>query len=207
MAWPARYRRQVQRRASDASSSGGRSRKMAIPARVSPDLPGDGWCGGTKGSADINDSQCRLSSGSGTCRAVVPVGRVPNVSAPPGLGRERQVVGRKRHREGSPERGRNAWRPTASATGGTCAGGAPAPLKHPWRPDSNGVTSHLPFPPDVPMTSSSIPKLAAHGAEIPAIGFGTGQLADPAAAVASALAAGYRHLDAARKYGTEEGVG
>jgi len=54
---------------------------------------------------------------------------------------------------------------------------------------------------------ASIPSLTAHGAEIPAIGFGTSGLADPAAAVASALAAGYRHLDAARKYGTEEGVG
>jgi len=42
---------------------------------------------------------------------------------------------------------------------------------------------------------------------MPAIGFGTSQLADPAADVAVALAAGYRHLDAARKYGTEEGVG
>ena len=57
------------------------------------------------------------------------------------------------------------------------------------------------------MVSTNIPKLTAHGAEIPAIGFGTSQLADPASAVASALAAGYRHLDAARKYGTEEGVG
>jgi diketogulonate reductase-like aldo/keto reductase len=57
------------------------------------------------------------------------------------------------------------------------------------------------------MASPSIPTLAAHGAEIPAIGFGTSQLPDPAAAVAAALAAGYRHLDAARKYGTEEGVG
>ncbi len=57
------------------------------------------------------------------------------------------------------------------------------------------------------MTSPNIAKLAAHGAEMPVIGFGTSQLADPAAAVASALAAGYRHLDAARKYGTEEGVG
>src|SRR4029077_17707588 len=47
----------------------------------------------------------------------------------------------------------------------------------------------------------------AHGAEMPAIGFGTSMLPDPAAAVATALAAGYRHLDAARKYGTEEGVG
>jgi diketogulonate reductase-like aldo/keto reductase len=57
------------------------------------------------------------------------------------------------------------------------------------------------------MASPRIPTLAAHGAEMPAIGFGTSGLADPAAAVAAALAAGYRHLDAARKYGTEEGVG
>jgi diketogulonate reductase-like aldo/keto reductase len=57
------------------------------------------------------------------------------------------------------------------------------------------------------MASPRIPILAAHGAELPAIGFGTSGLADPAAAVAAALAAGYRHLDAARKYGTEEGVG
>jgi len=58
------------------------------------------------------------------------------------------------------------------------------------------------------MTSPRIPRLAAHGAEIPAIGYGTSGLgAQAAAAVASALAAGYRHLDAARKYGTEEGVG
>jgi 2,5-diketo-D-gluconate reductase B len=57
------------------------------------------------------------------------------------------------------------------------------------------------------MPNPNIPTLTAHGAEMPAIGFGTSQLADPAAAVAAALAAGYRHLDAARKYGTEEGVG
>jgi diketogulonate reductase-like aldo/keto reductase len=57
------------------------------------------------------------------------------------------------------------------------------------------------------MPTPSVPKLAAHGAEMPAIGFGTSGLPDPAAAVAAALAAGYRHLDAARKYGTEEGVG
>jgi diketogulonate reductase-like aldo/keto reductase len=57
------------------------------------------------------------------------------------------------------------------------------------------------------MPPPSVPTLAAHGAEIPAIGFGTSQLPDPAAAVAAALAAGYRHIDAARKYGTEEGVG
>jgi 2,5-diketo-D-gluconate reductase B len=57
------------------------------------------------------------------------------------------------------------------------------------------------------MPNPNIPTLTAHGAEMPAIGCGTSQLADPAAAVAAALAAGYRHLDAARKYGTEEGVG
>ena len=54
----------------------------------------------------------------------------------------------------------------------------------------------------------SVPTLAAHGAAIPAIGFGTSGLGvEAAAAVAQALRAGYRHLDAARKYGTEEGVG
>ncbi len=57
------------------------------------------------------------------------------------------------------------------------------------------------------MAQSPVPTLAAHGAEMPAIGFGTSQLPDPATAVAAALAAGFRHIDAARKYGTEEGVG
>ncbi len=53
-----------------------------------------------------------------------------------------------------------------------------------------------------------IPKLAAHGARMPAIGFGTSGLAAPVGEiVATALRSGYRHLDAARKYGTEEGVG
>jgi 2,5-diketo-D-gluconate reductase B len=54
----------------------------------------------------------------------------------------------------------------------------------------------------------SIPKLSAHGAAIPAIGFGTSGIAAPVGeVVAHALACGYRHLDAARKYGTEDGVG
>jgi len=54
----------------------------------------------------------------------------------------------------------------------------------------------------------SSPSLTAHGATIPAIGFGTSQLGGRAAeAVAAALAAGYRHIDAAWKYGTERGVG
>jgi 2,5-diketo-D-gluconate reductase B len=48
----------------------------------------------------------------------------------------------------------------------------------------------------------------AHGASMPAIGFGTGGLGARAAeSTAAALKAGYRHLDCARKYGTEEGVG
>jgi diketogulonate reductase-like aldo/keto reductase len=58
------------------------------------------------------------------------------------------------------------------------------------------------------MASPRIPILAAHGAEMPAIGFGTSGIAAPVGeVVAAALAAGYRHLDAARKYGTEDGVG
>ena len=57
------------------------------------------------------------------------------------------------------------------------------------------------------MNTTSIPKLSAHGAEIPAIGFGTSQLGDCAEIVALALAAGYRHIDTAWKYGTEKGVG
>jgi 2,5-diketo-D-gluconate reductase B len=58
------------------------------------------------------------------------------------------------------------------------------------------------------MTPPTVPKLAAHGLEMPVIGFGTAMLAGPVGEiVASALRAGYRHLDAARKYGTEEGVG
>jgi 2,5-diketo-D-gluconate reductase B len=50
--------------------------------------------------------------------------------------------------------------------------------------------------------------LAAHGAKMPAIGFGTMELPHrPAELVAAAIAAGYRHIDTARKYGTEEHVG
>ena len=52
------------------------------------------------------------------------------------------------------------------------------------------------------------PKLAAHGAEIPAIGFGTSGMGDVRAEhIATALQAGYRHIDTARKYGTEHVVG
>jgi 2,5-diketo-D-gluconate reductase B len=52
------------------------------------------------------------------------------------------------------------------------------------------------------------PKLPAHGAEIPAIGFGTSGMGDVRAEhIATALQAGYRHLDSAWKYGTERAVG
>jgi diketogulonate reductase-like aldo/keto reductase len=55
---------------------------------------------------------------------------------------------------------------------------------------------------------SPSPTLTAHGATIPAIGFGTSQLGSRAAeAVTAALKIGYRHIDTARKYGTERGVG
>jgi 2,5-diketo-D-gluconate reductase B len=50
--------------------------------------------------------------------------------------------------------------------------------------------------------------ISAHGAEIPVMGFGTSGLGgDAAERVAIALRLGYRHLDTARKYGTERGVG
>ena len=50
--------------------------------------------------------------------------------------------------------------------------------------------------------------ISAHGAEIPVMGFGTSGLGgDAAERVAIALRLGYRHLDTARKYATERGVG
>jgi diketogulonate reductase-like aldo/keto reductase len=57
------------------------------------------------------------------------------------------------------------------------------------------------------MASPSIPTLSAHGADMPAIGFGTSSLGDCGEIVASALRVGYRHIDTAWKYGTERGVG
>ena len=54
----------------------------------------------------------------------------------------------------------------------------------------------------------AIPTLTAHGAAIPAIGFGTSSIGgDCGEIVATALKAGYRHIDTAQKYGTERGVG
>ena len=57
------------------------------------------------------------------------------------------------------------------------------------------------------MALPSIPKLSAHGAEIPAVGFGTSSLGNCGEIVATALALGYRHIDTAWKYRTERGVG
>jgi 2,5-diketo-D-gluconate reductase B len=57
------------------------------------------------------------------------------------------------------------------------------------------------------MTQPVIPILTAHGANIPALGFGTSQLGDCAENVATALKLGYRHIDTAWKYGSEQGVG
>jgi 2,5-diketo-D-gluconate reductase B len=56
------------------------------------------------------------------------------------------------------------------------------------------------------MTPSS-PLVSAHGARIPVLGFGTSQLKDCGAIVARALQVGYRHIDTAAKYPSEEGVG
>ena len=47
----------------------------------------------------------------------------------------------------------------------------------------------------------------ANGADLPMIGFGTSQLRDCADIVSAALKLGYRHIDTAWKYGSEEGVG
>jgi 2,5-diketo-D-gluconate reductase B len=53
----------------------------------------------------------------------------------------------------------------------------------------------------------TIPTLSAHGAQMPAIGFGTSSLGDCGEIVATALKLGYRLIDTAWKYGTERGVG
>lgn len=47
----------------------------------------------------------------------------------------------------------------------------------------------------------------ANGSTVPAIGFGTAQLGACGEIVATAIGLGYRHIDTAWKYGSEEGVG
>ena len=54
---------------------------------------------------------------------------------------------------------------------------------------------------------TAVPTLSSRGAEIPVIGFGTSQLGNCGELVAAALKLGYRHIDTAWKYGTEQGVG
>ena len=59
------------------------------------------------------------------------------------------------------------------------------------------------------MTVSPHPGFSAHGAAIPAVGFGTSPMTGglTSETVLTALKTGYRHIDTARKYGTEGEVG
>ena len=60
------------------------------------------------------------------------------------------------------------------------------------------------------MSSKPAPTIDAHGASIPAVGYGTMLFPEPERAVElilHALNCGYRHIDTARKYGTEQWVG
>jgi len=59
------------------------------------------------------------------------------------------------------------------------------------------------------MSQITIPTLSAHGATIPAIGFGTSGMGGDVRPehIAIALKLGYRHIDTAWKYGTERAVG
>jgi diketogulonate reductase-like aldo/keto reductase len=59
------------------------------------------------------------------------------------------------------------------------------------------------------MTTSATAALTSHGATIPVLGFGTSPMTGgfSAEVVVAALKAGYRHIDTARKYGTERAVG
>src|SRR5215831_17570195 len=61
--------------------------------------------------------------------------------------------------------------------------------------------------PPAAMPSSPADTLRTHGAAMPVIGFGTSTLGSCGELVAAALDAGYRHIDTARKYGSERGVG
>jgi diketogulonate reductase-like aldo/keto reductase len=58
------------------------------------------------------------------------------------------------------------------------------------------------------MQSAKAFTLNAHGAQMPAIGYGTMEFSGRAPElIAAAIASGYRHIDTARKYGTEQFVG
>lgn len=60
------------------------------------------------------------------------------------------------------------------------------------------------------MQSAKAPTVSAHGARMPVVGYGTMAYPDPERApelVAHAIRTGYRHIDTARKYGSEQWVG
>ena len=59
------------------------------------------------------------------------------------------------------------------------------------------------------MSTSETLTLTANGAQIPALGFGTSPITSAVVAddVVAALKVGYRHIDTARKYGSERAVG
>src|SRR3954465_15844287 len=59
------------------------------------------------------------------------------------------------------------------------------------------------------MTAAMSPTYTAHGAQIPALGFGTSPMTGRLSpdTVVAALQAGYSHIDTARKYGTERAGG
>jgi len=60
------------------------------------------------------------------------------------------------------------------------------------------------------MQPAKAPTIAAHGAHIPVIGYGTMLFPEPERAVdlvLRSLECGYRHIDTARKYGSEQWVG
>lgn len=60
------------------------------------------------------------------------------------------------------------------------------------------------------MHMAKAPTISAHGAQMPAVGYGTMLYPEPERAVeliVHALDVGYRHIDTARKYGSEQWVG
>lgn len=60
------------------------------------------------------------------------------------------------------------------------------------------------------MRPAKAPAITAHGAVIPVVGYGTMQYPEPERAVdliTYAIQSGYRHIDTARKYGSEQWVG
>src|SRR6185295_14905874 len=87
------------------------------------------------------------------------------------------------------------------------AGGLAAGRSH-RGPDAGRAGVATRFAPDS-KTMTASPTLSAHGAAIPALGFGTSPMTGGLApdTVVTALKAGYRHIDTAWKYGTERAVG